>query len=131
MDLNRIATFARVVEQGSFTAAAKALGVPKSSVSRSVAALEGELGVRLIQRTTRKLHLTDAGQAYFAGVRPAVAGLDEATAAVGEMGNEPRGAVRITAPFDMSEVLPDMLARFCKRHPHVQVEVCLTGRHVD
>ena len=65
MDLNRAATFVRVVEAGSFTAAAGALHLPPSSVSRAVAKLEGELGVTLLERTTRKLALTDAGRAYF------------------------------------------------------------------
>jgi molybdenum-dependent DNA-binding transcriptional regulator ModE len=63
IDLNRITVFARVVESGSFTAAATALGLRKSSVSRNVAALEADLGIRLLQRTTRKLSLTDAGRA--------------------------------------------------------------------
>ena len=65
MDLNHVAIFVRVVELESFTAAAEQLGLPKSSVSRTVSRLEEDLGVRLLQRTTRKLHLTDAGHAYF------------------------------------------------------------------
>jgi DNA-binding transcriptional LysR family regulator len=65
MDLNRVAVFVRVVETESFTAAAAALGLPKSSVSRAVSRLEDDLGVRLLQRTTRKLSLTDAGRTYY------------------------------------------------------------------
>jgi DNA-binding transcriptional LysR family regulator len=72
MDLNQIRTFVRVVESGTFTAAAAALGLPKSSVSRGVASLEEALGVRLLQRTTRKLSLTEAGRQYFQQVRTAL-----------------------------------------------------------
>ena len=78
VDLNHIAMFVRVVEDESFSAAAKALGLPKSSVSRSVARLEEDLGVRLLHRTTRKLSLTEAGRAFFDRVRDPMAGLDEA-----------------------------------------------------
>src|SRR5215213_774785 len=100
MDYNDIPLFVRVVESGSFTGAAHALGVQKSSVSRSVSRLEEELGVRLLQRTTRRLALTDAGQAFFERVRGAVAGFDEAANTVRELGAEPRGTVRITATPD-------------------------------
>jgi DNA-binding transcriptional LysR family regulator len=132
VDLNRIATFVRVVDEQSFTAAAKTLGLPKSSVSRSVAALEAEVGVRLLVRTTRKLALTDAGRAFYERARDAVAGLEEATAAVADMGREPRGTVRLTAPADLGQqLLPDVVARFTRKHPHIRLEVVLTGRVVD
>src|SRR5258706_7501786 len=88
MDWNRVAVFVRVVESSSFTAAAQSLGLRKSSVSRGVAQLEEELGVRLLNRTTRSLSLTDAGRSYFERVRDAISGLDEATANVKEMGHE-------------------------------------------
>ena len=97
MDLNRLAVFVRVVDTGSFTAAATTLGMRKSSVSRGVAKLEEELGVRLLHRTTRKLTLTDAGRSYFERVRESIEGVDEATAAVRELGHEPQGLVRLTA----------------------------------
>src|SRR5258705_10820145 len=80
IDLNRVRAFVHVVEDGSFTAAAKRLGLPKSSVSRSISALERSLGVRLLQRTTRALNLTDAGRTWFQQVRPAVASLTDSTA---------------------------------------------------
>ena len=73
MDLNRAASFVHVVESGGFTHAARALGVPPSSVSRSVAKLEGELGVTLLERTTRSIALTDAGRAFFERARDALA----------------------------------------------------------
>ena len=108
MDLNRIATFVRVAELGSFTAAARETGAPKSSVSRAVSALEADLGVRLLQRTTRKLQLTEAGRAYLERARTGLAALEEANAEAGEMGDEPRGTVRMTAPIG-SEILPGIL----------------------
>jgi DNA-binding transcriptional LysR family regulator len=132
MDLNKIAVFVRVVETQSFTAAARALGVPKSSVSRSVAQLEQDLGVRLLHRTTRKLHLTDAGAAYYDKVSRALAGVQEATAAVSDMEGAERGAVRLTAPVDVGVfLLGRLLARFARRHPGVRVELSLTSRVVD
>src|SRR4051812_6884399 len=95
VDLNRAAIFTRVVEAGGFSAAAAALRLPRSSVSRAVAALERELGVRLLQRTTRAIALTDAGRAFHDRVRPAIAGLRDAEASVASLGKEPRGVVRL------------------------------------
>jgi DNA-binding transcriptional LysR family regulator len=131
MDLNRIAVFSRVVEAGSFTSAAAALGVRKSSVSRSVAALETELGIRLLQRTTRKLSLTDAGRAYYERARDALAALEEAQHAASSLGAEPRGVVRVTAPVDLAGGLAVVTSAFVRSHPAVRVEVSLTARFVD
>jgi DNA-binding transcriptional LysR family regulator len=105
MDLNRISVFVKVVEARSFTAAAKALGLPKSSVSRSVSQLEDALGVRLLQRTTRTLHLTDAGQAYYETVARALVGIEEANAAAADLDKTPRGTIRMTAPVDVGTAL--------------------------
>ena len=132
IDLNAVATFVRVVERGGFTSAAAALGVPKSSVSRSVKRLEQELGVRLLHRTTRRLSLTEAGRAYYEGVASALSGMEEARAAIGDMQDAPRGAVRITAPPDIGAMLlAPIVARFAKKYPEVRVELSLTGRYVD
>lgn len=131
MDLNRVAVFLRVVQAGSFTAAAAALGTQKSSVSRSVAALEADLGIRLLQRTTRKLALTDAGRAYHERARDALASLDEAREAVSSLGAEPRGLVRVTAPVDLAGALADVTTRFLRSYPAVRVETALTARVVD
>jgi len=131
MDLNRVAVFLRVVQAGSFTAAATALGTQKSSVSRSVAALEADLGIRLLQRTTRKLALTDAGRAYHERAREALASLDEAREAVSSLGAEPRGLVRITAPVDLAGALAEVTTRFLRSYPAVHVETALTARVVD
>ena len=131
MDLNRITAFVRVVDAGSFTAAAAALGVRKSSVSRSVAALEADLGIRLLQRTTRRLALTDAGRAYYDRARDALAGLDEARQVVSTLGAEARGIVRVTAPVDLAADLAAVTAAFLRAHPGVRVETLLTARYVD
>lgn len=131
MDLNRIAVFERVVEAGSFSAAARGLGVRKSSVSRSVAALEAELGIRLLQRTTRRLALTDAGRAYHERTRDALAALLEAQQAAASRGVEPRGLVRLTAPIGFAEAIAPIVAAFLRAHPAVRVDASLTARQVD
>jgi len=132
MDLNHVAVFARVVELESFTAAAKQLGLPKSSVSRTVTRLEDELGVRLLQRTTRKLHLTEAGQLYYERARVSLAGLEEAASAATNLSAEPRGTVRMSAPADMGVMnLGDVVARFVRKYPLVHVEISLSSRFVD
>jgi DNA-binding transcriptional LysR family regulator len=131
VDLNRVVAFVRVVEAGSFTGAAAALGVQKSSVSRSVAQLEAGLGIRLLQRTTRRLALTEAGRAYFDRAKQALAGLEEAEQTVSALGAEPRGLVRVTAPVDLARELATVTAAFLRAHPAVRVEAVLTARHVD
>jgi DNA-binding transcriptional LysR family regulator len=132
IDLNRIRLFVRVAEAGSFTGAARVAGLPKSSVSRAVAALERELAVRLIQRTTRRLQLTEAGRAYYESVSRALSGIDEAAAAVSALQDTPRGQLRITAPPDLGQwLLAPTIARFAMRYPDVQVDVSLTQRLVD
>ena len=132
MDLNRVSAFVRVVQDGSFTAAARALGLPKSSVSRSVAQLEHDLGIRLLQRTTRQLHLTDAGAAYFERVSRALGDIGEATIAASDAQSELSGVVRITAPVDIGIwSLAAIIGRFVRKHPRIRVEVSLTGRVVD
>lgn len=132
MDLNRVAAFARVVQDGSFTAAAKALGVPKSSVSRSVAQLEQDLGARLLHRTTRKLHLTEAGSAFYERVARALSDIDEATSVASDTQAQPRGLVRVTAPLDIGVwALAGIVSRFVRTHPTIRVDVSLSGSHVD
>ena len=132
MDLNRTATFVRVVDQGGFTAAAKSLGVPKSSVSRAVALLEDQLGVRLLQRSTRQVRLTEAGSAFYERASRGIAGVEDAIAAVTDMQGTARGSIRLTAPVDAGVwLLEPALSRFAMAHPGVHVEIVLTGRVVD
>ena len=132
MVLNRVSAFVRVVHDGSFTAAAKTLSLPKSSISRSVAQLEQDLGIRLLHRTTRQLHLTDAGAAFYERVSRALGDIDEATNAAADTQAELSGVVRVTAPVDLGVwALAPIVARFIRRHPRIRVEISLTGRVVD
>lgn len=132
IDLNDVSTFVHVADGGGFTAAARALGVPKSTVSRALVRLERKLGVRLVQRTSRSLALTDAGKAYYERVRGAVASVSDATADVVDMGTEPRGTIRITAPGDLGQALvAGVVAAFSRQYPQVVFEVSLTSRVVD
>jgi DNA-binding transcriptional LysR family regulator len=138
MDLNRAATFLRVVESGGFTAAAVALGMPTSSVSRSVAKLEADLGVVLLERTTRRVALTEVGRAYFERVRDALAGLDAATAVALDAAREPHGMVRIAAPPDFAPALAPVVAAFLRAYPRIRLELSasaraaeLVGEHAD
>jgi len=132
IDLNRVRLFTRVVDAGSFTAAARAAGLPKSSISRAVAALERDLGVRLIQRTTRRVQVTEAGRTYYESVSPALSGIDEATDAVAELTEVPRGTVRLTAPADIGDrLLAPTLTRFARRYPEIHLDLSLTQRVVD
>lgn len=132
MDLNHVSAFVRVVRDGSFTAAAKSLGLPKSSVSRSVAQLEQDLGVRLLFRTTRKLHLTDAGTAFYERVARALVDIEEASSTASDHQEKMRGQIRVTAPLDFGVwALASIIARFVKKHPGIEIDVALTGRIVD
>jgi DNA-binding transcriptional LysR family regulator len=131
LDLNLVAAFVRVIETGSFTAAAHALGLPKSSVSRRVTALESELGVRLVQRSTRQLVLTEAGRQYFERARASLNGLQEASAAAADMSHDVAGLIRFTMAPDTTGFMASLLAEFLQRYPKVRLEVIMTARRVD
>src|SRR3954469_476208 len=102
IDLDAIAVFVKVVQAGSFTKAARLLGMPNTTVSAKVARLEKRLGVTLIQRTTRKLSITPAGQAYFERCARGLEEIEGAEAEVSLSAGEPRGLLRITAPGDVA-----------------------------
>jgi DNA-binding transcriptional LysR family regulator len=131
LDLNLVTAFVRVVEDGSFTTAAQRLGLPKSSVSRRVTALERALHARLLQRSTRKLVLTEAGRLYFERARASLGGLAEAGAAVTDLSGEIAGPIRFTAGGDNTGLLANLMAEFLTRYPKVQLDVVLTPRRVD
>lgn len=132
MDLNEIAIFIKVVQLGSFIQASKALGIPNSTVSSKISSLEKRLGVTLIQRTTRKLSITDVGQAYY---KRCLTGLEEIKTAESEISSiqgEPSGLLRITAPADLGRsILPEIISKFTDKYPKVSVETLLTDRRVD
>jgi len=132
MDLNDIIVFTKVVETKSFTGAADALGLPKSTVSRKLAQLEERLGVRLVQRTTRKLALTEIGEAYYARCSRIVADIHSAEQLVTDMQSTPRGRLRMTASVDFStRFLGEIVAEFLAQHPDINVELEATDRVVD
>ncbi|NOK17100.1 LysR family transcriptional regulator [Corallococcus carmarthensis] len=130
MDLNELLVFARVVQAGSFTAAAKALRMPKSTVSRKVSELEERVGAQLLQRTTRTLHLTEVGRAYYAHCERIVAEAEAAELAVTRLQAGPHGLLRVTTPLSVHFLAP-MVARFMEQYPDVQVEMLCTDRAVD
>ena len=132
MDLNHTVAFIRVVQEESFTAAARALGLTTSRVSRSIAMLEQQLGVRLLQRTTRRVSLTDAGRAYFDRIHGPVAALRSASEDISQAGKDPRGIVRLTATLGFSvSFLPRVVADFIDRYPMVQFDLLFTSQPVD
>lgn len=127
LDLNDIAVFARVVEAGSFTAAARLLGTPKTTVSRRIAALEREVGVRLLQRTTRSLHMTDAGRLYYEQSSQALRMIEDANLHLAEARAEPSGTIRISAPVGFGGYfLTGTVFDFLATHPKTKVELRLT-----
>ena len=132
LDLNLVAVFLQVVKTGSFTAAGAALGMPKSSASRAVLRLEEALGVRLLQRTTRRLTLTDAGQRYLAEVQGPLSRIAEASSEVADMGRDPRGVVRVSiAPPVGDHFMTDLFVAFTGDNPRIRVELVVTSRRVN
>lgn len=131
-DLNDMIFFAEVVDRGGFAAAGRALHIPKSRLSRRIAELEERLGVRLLQRTTRKLSLTEAGQVYHRHcvvVREQAQAADEALAGVRA---EPSGTVRIACPVTLAQTtVGPLLPRFLAAHPLVRVDMQVSNRVVD
>ena len=131
-DLNDIYFFASVVEYGGFTAAARAIGVEKTRLSRRIAALERRLGVRLLQRTTRALALTEAGQRFFERCAATVEGAQAAYDSVAELRREPAGLVRLSSPVLLTQrCLAHALPGYMTIHPKVSVFVEATDRTVN
>lgn len=131
-DLNDMLYFAEVVERGGFAAAGRALGIPKSRLSRRVAELEGRLGVRLLQRTTRRIHLTPEGETYLLEGARILAELDALERTVAGARSLPRGPLKIacTLGFGRTRLAP-ALSAFARAYPQVQVQLHLTERPVN
>ncbi len=131
-DLSALTIFARIAERQSFSAAARDLGLSKSAVSKKLAALENQLGARLINRTTRRLSLTEAGATFFERAQRILTELDEAKQAVTRLQTEPRGNLRINAPmsFGILHMAPAM-ADFMARYEDLSVTLDLNDRLVD
>ncbi len=132
MDLNHVVVFEAVARTSSFSAAARELGIPKSSASRAVARLENELNVQLLFRTTRRVSLSEAGTALYDRLTPILRSMKGALSGLPERGEEPSGTLKVTAPVDLGVLfLAEVLARYTARYPAVSVDLHLTGRVVD
>lgn len=132
MNLQAIQAFVRTVEHGSFAAVARVEHVAPSSISRLVAELEGELGVRLFQRTTRRLSLTEAGQAYLVRVSPLLEELDGARNYARDMGTTPRGVLRVACSNTFAQMhLAQWLPRFLPLYPDLNIEFALGAHYTD
>ncbi len=131
-DLNDLAFFASVVEHGGFAAAGRALGIPKSRLSRRLAELEDDLGVRLLQRSTRRIAVTEVGQQFLVHCRAMLAEVQAAEETVASRRAEPRGLVRLSCPVDLAQnlvapCLPDFLAAY----PRVRLQMLVSNRRFD
>jgi DNA-binding transcriptional LysR family regulator len=132
MDLNLLAVFEAVARTSSFSAAAKELGIPKSSASRAVSRLEDELAVQLLFRTTRRVSLSEAGTALYDRVTPLLRSLKASLGALPASEEAPSGVLKVTAPVDLGVLfLAEVVTRYTARYPDVSVDLHLTGRVVD
>lgn len=124
--------FSKIVEAGSLSAAARELGVSTAVVSRTLAALEARLGVRLVNRTTRSLHLTDEGASYYETSQRILAEIDEADAAVTSRRIEPQGVLKVALPasFGHQHIAP-LVPRFAQRYPKVELALSLSDRSIN
>jgi DNA-binding transcriptional LysR family regulator len=131
-DLNDIYFFASVVQYGGFSAAARTIGVEKTRLSRRIAALERRMGVRLLQRTTRAMALTEAGQRFFERCVATVEGAQAAFDSVAELRREPAGLVRLSCPVLLTQrCLAHALPGYMEAHPKVSVHVEATDRTIN
>lgn len=132
MNLEDLAILSDVSRVGSFAGVAKDRGVAPSSISRTIANLEADLGVRLFHRTTRKLSLTEAGTAYLARILPLIEELETARLEASDLAEGPAGRLRVTASVSYGEiVLAPQLAAFSKTYPNIEIDLILSDRRVD
>ncbi|TKC77987.1 LysR family transcriptional regulator [Trinickia terrae] len=131
-NLNDLMYFSQVVEHGGFSAAERVLGISKSRLSRRLSELESSLGVRLLQRSTRKLALTEAGQLFYQHCRAMLSEAEAAVNVVQQMRASPRGTVRVSVPVTVSQTwLSSILPEFMHRYPEVRVVMRVTNRVID
>ena len=131
-DLNATLIFTKVVEQGSFVGAARLLRLPKTTVSRKVQELESRLGAQLLNRTTRRLGLTEAGNIYYEHSQNIARDLSEAESAVSQLQAGPRGWLRFTAPYSIGiDKIAPLLGEFHALYPEIQVEMLLNNESLD
>jgi DNA-binding transcriptional LysR family regulator len=131
-DLNAMVAFAAVAEARGFRAAGERLGVSASAVSQALRRLEEQLGVTLMQRTTRSVHLTEAGERLYASVRPALEEVRSAVAAVGELADVPRGTLRLLVGPAADQVLAGpLIAAFLTEHLHIKLDIVVSDAALD
>jgi len=131
-DLNDLFYFSIVVEKNGFAAAGRALGIPKSRLSRRISQLEERLGVRLLQRSTRRFAVTDAGQRFYGHCQAVMAEAQAAEEAVAQLTSEPRGLVRVSCPVSITQnVMANILPGFAEKFPQVKLLVLSTNRRID
>ncbi len=131
-DLNDLVLFARVVEHKGFSAASRQLDVPKSRLSRRVAALEEQLGARLLQRTSRRLTVTPVGELFYERCRAVIAASESARDVVREQVGVPVGTVRLSCPITLAQIwLTPQLPRFMRAYPMVRIALAATNRRID
>jgi DNA-binding transcriptional LysR family regulator len=131
-DLNDLYYFSIVVDKGGFAAAGRALDIPKSRLSRRIAQLEDRLGVRLLQRSTRRFAVTDAGQRFYVHCQSVIAEAQAAEDAVAQLTTEPRGLVRVSCPVSITQnVMTTILPEFCEKYPQVRILMLSTNRRID
>jgi len=132
LDLDELRVYVRVVDRGGFSLAARELGVPTSTVSRTVARLEAATGTRLLHRTPRSVRATSEGRALYASVREAVATLEHAVQGLEPASRQPKGLLRVTTPIEIGcTFLADVAVAFAERYPLVQLDLILTNRAVS
>ena len=132
MVLDGVDVFVKVIQAGGFSAAARLLGMPATTVSAKIARLEERLGTTLIQRSTRKMHVTGAGEAYYAHCVEALRALEAAESELAAATAEPSGTLRITAPSDISQVvLPPIIEQFLLRYPKTSIDLIATNTQLD
>lgn len=132
MDFNETAVFVKVVQAGGFSAAARQLGLPTSTISTRVSRLEARLGTTLLQRTTRRLSLTEAGTVYYQHASLGLGYMLEAEAAIDEARQQPQGKLKITAPADLGDsLLASLLEHTQHAFPALELELILTDRYID
>lgn len=130
-DLNDLHLFASVVANGGFSAAARALNIPKSRISRRVAALEEDLGVRLVERSTRRFKVTEVGQDVYGHARAALSETEAIDEAVARLKAEPQGLVRVSCPLDSERLLATALPGLLARYPKLRVQFLVANRRID
>ncbi|WP_181317893.1 LysR family transcriptional regulator [Shewanella morhuae] len=132
IDLNRVQIFAQVVEQGSFTGAAKALGITKATVSRKIAELEADTGTQLLFRTTRALKLTEAGSSYYNRINKILTDLQSAEHQLSDQQKLIKGNLKIVCPIELGQLfLGPIFAQFLTLYPDITIDAELTNRKVD